>query len=84
MNDGEPKIKQVFESLKFHSSLYLEMNKRTEAKAVIEETYEYVSISYHPEHPLVLEAGGKLIEILYLTGDYYDAERFARVIYDKN
>jgi hypothetical protein len=37
---------------------------------------------YNPEHPLVLEAGGKLIEILVLTGDFYDAERFARVCYE--
>jgi hypothetical protein len=33
-------------------------------------------------HPLVLEAGGQFIEILNLTGDYYDAECFARVCYD--
>jgi hypothetical protein len=37
---------------------------------------------YDPEHPLVLEAGGKLIEILISMGEFYDAERFARVVYD--
>jgi hypothetical protein len=47
-----------------------------------EEAYIYVSQSHDPEHPLVLEAGGELIEILFETGDYYDAERFARVCYE--
>jgi hypothetical protein len=58
------------------------MGKLTESKAVSEEAYIHVSEAYDPEHPLVLEAGGKLIEILNRTGDYYDAERFARVCYD--
>jgi hypothetical protein len=30
----------------------------------------------------VLNAGGNLIEILNQTGEFYDAERFARVSYD--
>jgi hypothetical protein len=49
---------------------------------VKEEAYMKVSEAYDPEHSLVLEAGGELIGILNLTGDYYDAERFARVCYD--
>jgi hypothetical protein len=37
---------------------------------------------YNPEHPLVLEAAGKLIETPNQTGEYYDAERFARICYE--
>jgi hypothetical protein len=37
---------------------------------------------YDPEHPLLLKAASKLIEILDETGDYYDAERFVRICYE--
>jgi hypothetical protein len=53
------------------------MGHLTEAKSLREETYIYLSEIYNPEHLLVLKAGGKLIEILIDTGNYYDAERFA-------
>lgn len=58
------------------------IGRSTESKAVREEAYMYVSAVYNPEHPLVLENGGKLITILVATGEFYDAERFARVCYD--
>jgi hypothetical protein len=48
------------------------MDKLPKAKAVREEAYIYVSEVYNPEHPLVLEAGAQLIEILNQTGDFYD------------
>jgi hypothetical protein len=44
--------------------------------------YICASEVHHPEHPLVLEAGSLLIMILGRTGDYYDAERFARISYE--
>jgi hypothetical protein len=58
------------------------MGQLNEAKAIREEAYMYVNETYDSEHPLVLEAGGELIEILNRTGNYYDAERFARVCYE--
>jgi hypothetical protein len=58
------------------------MGKLTEAKALAEEAYMFVSEVYDPEHPLVLEAGDQLVQILGHTGDYHDAERFARICYE--
>jgi hypothetical protein len=46
------------------------MQKLVEAKAVREEAYICVSEAYNPEHPLVLEAGGKLVHILGQTKDF--------------
>jgi tetratricopeptide (TPR) repeat protein len=82
MKDGEKKIKKVYDYLSRLANLYHHMGKLTEAKTVREEAYMYVNATYDPEHPLVLEAGGYLIEILNETGNYYDAERFARVCYE--
>jgi hypothetical protein len=39
--------------------------------------------TYDPEHPIVLEAGSRLIEILSRTGHHHDnVERFARICYE--
>jgi hypothetical protein len=48
----------------------------------MEEAYIYVSVSCNPEHPMVIQAAGQLIEILFQTGDFYDAEHFSRICYD--
>jgi hypothetical protein len=53
-----------------------------DAKAVLEEAYIYVSGIYDPEHPQVLETASKLIDILAMAVDFYDAERFARICYE--
>jgi tetratricopeptide (TPR) repeat protein len=82
IRDGEERARDLFDALSSQGTLYYCMGKFIEAKAVREEAYIYVSEIYNPEHPIVLEAGGKLIEILNKTEDYYDAERFARVCYD--
>jgi tetratricopeptide (TPR) repeat protein len=82
LKDGEDKIKKVYECMCNLASLYDDMNNLAEVKAVREEAYMYVNETYNPEHPLVLEAGGRLIEILNKTGNYYDAERFARICYE--
>jgi hypothetical protein len=82
LNDREDKIKKVFDYLSHLGEIYSNMGKLPEAKAVGEEAYLHVSEVDNPEHPLVLEAGGKLIEMLNATGDFYDAERFARVCYE--
>jgi dTDP-4-dehydrorhamnose 3,5-epimerase-like enzyme len=58
------------------------MGKLSEAKALREEAYMFVSEVYNPEHPIVLKIGCKLVDILLLTNNYYDAERSARVCYD--
>lgn len=79
---GDDKIKRVSKLLNSLSSLYVLRGKLTEAKVIGEESYMYVSEKYNPEHPLVLEAAGNLIDILCSSKDYYDAERFARICYD--
>jgi tetratricopeptide (TPR) repeat protein len=82
LNEGENKFERVYNYLYHLGDTYHTMDKLTEAKATIEEAYMLVSEVYDPEHPLVLEAGGKLVEILTSKGKYYDAERFARVVYE--
>jgi hypothetical protein len=82
MKEGEDKIKSVFYALSKLASLHNLIGKLPETKAVREEAYIYVSEQYNPEHPLVLEAGGALVHILNQTGDFYDAERFARICYE--
>jgi tetratricopeptide (TPR) repeat protein len=82
IKNGEKKIKNVYNSLSGLGYLYHYMGNLTESKAIREEAYMYVNATYDPEHPLVLEAGGKLIKILNATGEFYDAERFARVCYE--
>jgi tetratricopeptide (TPR) repeat protein len=79
MKEGEIKTKRVFDALNNLSETYSIVGKIAELKAVTEEAYTSVSEIYNPEHPLVLKAGGNLIEILCMTGDFYDAERFARM-----
>jgi tetratricopeptide (TPR) repeat protein len=82
MKGGEKKTKKVFDILQLQGGLCAVMDKYAEAKASMEEAYMCVSEIYDPEHPLVLEAAGKLIMILGQTGDHYDAERFARICYE--
>jgi tetratricopeptide (TPR) repeat protein len=77
IKDGEDKIKTVYNLISRLGDIYNYIGKLTEAKAIKEEAYMYVSQSYDPEYPLVLEAGGKIIEILNRTRKFYDAERFA-------
>jgi hypothetical protein len=72
------KINIVYNALTIQADLYYTMNKIAEAKATREEAYMWVSEAYSPLHPLVLDAGGKLISILTVTGDHYDVERFAK------
>jgi tetratricopeptide (TPR) repeat protein len=52
---GEKKTRQLFEILKFQSSIYTTMDKYTEAKISMEEAYTCVSEIYDPEHPLVIQ-----------------------------
>jgi hypothetical protein len=72
----------LLDCLNFQANLQYKAGNITAAKATREEAYIYVSKIHNPEHPLVLQAGSKLIEILGATGDDYNAERFARVCYD--
>jgi hypothetical protein len=44
------------------------MEKVIECKTVREEDYELLSLRYDPEHELVPDAGGNLIEALSMTG----------------
>jgi tetratricopeptide (TPR) repeat protein len=82
--DGEDdnKIRKVYGYLNGLVRLHQTMGQSDERKVIGEEAYICVYEVYDPKHPLVLEAGGKLIEILSHTGDYYDAERFARICYE--
>jgi hypothetical protein len=57
---------KVYDALGHLACLYHELNKRAEEKALREEAYICVSEAYNPEHSLVLEAGGRLIECLIL------------------
>jgi tetratricopeptide (TPR) repeat protein len=82
MKDGKEKVEQLYKSFSSLANTYYTMNNLTESKAYREEAYMCVSEMYNPEHPLVLEAGGHLITILGRTGDFYDAERFARICYE--
>jgi hypothetical protein len=79
MKEGEMKTERAFESLKCSSEIHHPKGKFVDTKAVMEEAYINVSRVYDPEHLLALEAAAKLIEILGLTCDYYDAERCARI-----
>jgi hypothetical protein len=75
----------VFQFFKILSHLYDDDDDDgsfTKVRAVREETYNYLVEIYHPEHPLVLEAAGNLIETLNRLGNYCDEERYARVCYD--
>jgi tetratricopeptide (TPR) repeat protein len=81
LKEVEIKIKIVFDALSCQGNLYKAMNNLTEAKAIFEEAYMHISEANHPEHPLVLKAGDHLIDSLSLTGEFYDAERFARICY---
>jgi hypothetical protein len=81
MKKGETKIRRVYDTLSWLGDIYHLCHKLTESKAVREEAYMFVNEVYDPEHPLVLEAAGNLIETLGMTGDHYDAERFARICY---
>jgi hypothetical protein len=82
MMAGEDKIRRVFDTLTRQGDLHAVRGKLTKAKTTMEETYTYVSEVYNLEHPKVLEAGSKLIDILNQKGNHYDAEHFARVCYD--
>jgi tetratricopeptide (TPR) repeat protein len=82
MKGGEHKTKQIYDCSFSLGDNYKVMGKYTEAKTIREEAYICVSERYNSEHPLVLVAGGQLIEALNMTEDYYDAERFARFCYD--
>lgn len=82
IKDKKKRTAAVFRYLNHQSNLYYNIGNYIISKAIREKAYIYVSKVYDPEHPLVLQAGGKLIEILTETGDYYDAERYARFCYD--
>lgn len=82
LKEGETKIKKVINVFNNQSDRYSQMSKIIEAKAVIEETYMYVSEMYDHEHPLVLKASSHLIQVLISTKDFYNAERFARICYE--
>jgi tetratricopeptide (TPR) repeat protein len=82
MKEGEIKIERLLVNLNSLGEAFHKMGKLTESKAIREEAYMHVSEIHNHEHPLVLEIGGNLIEILIATGELYDAERFARVCYD--
>jgi tetratricopeptide (TPR) repeat protein len=81
MKGGQMRIRRVFDALSLLGDTYHLCDKLTESKAVREEAYMFVNEVYDPEHPLVLEAASNLIGTLGMTGDHYDAERFARICY---
>jgi hypothetical protein len=56
--------------------------KHLEAKAVYEEVYDLMAILHHPTHPIVLEIASLLIPVLINLKEFYDAERYARFLYD--
>jgi hypothetical protein len=78
----EDRLRRVFDILTNLADAYCLSDRLPQAKEIREEAYIYVSEVYNPEHPLVLQAAGKLIETLTAVGDFYDAERFARICYE--
>jgi hypothetical protein len=84
LKKGDEKMQRVYDTLQLLATIYFARGETPEGKAVYEERYNYLVEVYDPEHPLVLKAAGKLIEILNLSevGDYYNAERFAKVCYE--
>lgn len=80
LNEGEYELKKVNECLCLLGDTYHLLHKLPEAKAIHEEAYIRLSEVHDPVHVLVLEAGGKLVAILLEIGNYYDAERFARIV----
>jgi tetratricopeptide (TPR) repeat protein len=82
MKEGEEKRKWVYETLVSKGGLYYQMCNFNDAKVAMEEAYIYIAEIHNPEHPLVLQAADELIQTLSQTGDYYDAERFARICYE--
>jgi tetratricopeptide (TPR) repeat protein len=57
-------------------------SKNNEAKAVFEELYNFIVEIHYPDHPLVLTAANRMIEILITLEEYEDAERYARISYE--
>jgi hypothetical protein len=82
LNKGEIKMLKVFDALDSLAQYYAALDQMTKAKTALEEKYNYAVEAYHPEHPLVLQAAERLIQVLIMTENYYDVERFARVCYD--
>jgi hypothetical protein len=71
----------------FHQLLYKGQNaffqaKYSEARTVYEECYDLVAIAYYPDHPQVLRIATLLIDILIQLKEYYDAERYVRILYE--
>jgi hypothetical protein len=56
--------------------------KYSEAKTVYEEMYNLVAEAYYVDHPMVLTAANYLINVLILTEEFEDAERYARISYE--
>jgi hypothetical protein len=79
---GEKRTELLFEALIAKGTSLGVLKNYKEAKEAREECYNLVAEFYSPDHPMVLEAGNKLIEHLLSTEEYYDAERFARISYE--
>jgi hypothetical protein len=85
LEEGPLKTDRLYNALWGLSLVYLQTDRLAEAKTIREEAYMCVSQAYSLEHPIVLEAGGQLVQSLVYTGDHDDAddaERFARICYE--
>lgn len=80
--EGEEKTELLSSTLLSKSRLLFAVNKFCQAKIVAEENYRLLTDAYDSDHPFVLEAGNQFVSILTANKEYYDAQRFARILYD--
>jgi tetratricopeptide (TPR) repeat protein len=78
----EDKIYMIFAALHTYCILRERQGNLSDALNYAEEGYNVVVEAYDPVHPLVQKAAGVSINILIVKGDFYDAERFAKVTYE--
>jgi tetratricopeptide (TPR) repeat protein len=71
----------LYKALTSKGSYLTFQSRDKEAKACYEEGYEIMSALHSLDHPVVLEAAKHIITNCMNLKDYYDCERYARVVY---
>jgi tetratricopeptide (TPR) repeat protein len=76
------RVHYLYSALDTMAVIFHRQHKYTEAKPYFEEAYITVSYIYSLDHPYVLHAGNNLIKVLTDLKEYYDVERYARLLYE--
>jgi hypothetical protein len=75
-------INLIFSALVTRGEHFVRQKNYNEAKTVFEDLYNLVFEAYYVDHPMVLKAANRLIDVLIQTEEYEDAERYARITYE--